>query len=217
MINPGVSVAVVTAVMLLGACDRAAEPSGSAPTSRSSADGSPGSDRGDSEALPAFCSAATGGATCATTDDVVSFWGDRPLVDSSMWNRTWVLEEGGEARARQGSSVVSVLFESDAPATFQEAFDLSSPVIQQTIVTDRGPDGRAFADIVEDADDSDGATKRWIDIGGRRMLHLATKELDQLQFVERFEGNAAVYVEITLASGRFETLRRVAESLEPLS
>lgn len=112
---------------------------------------------------------------------------------------------------------MSVLFEGDAPATFEKAFDLSYPVIQQTIVTDRGPDGRRFADIPEDVDGSDGLTKRWIDVAGRRMLHLATSEIDQLQFVERFDGELGVYVEVTLASGRFATLRRLAESLEPLA
>lgn len=212
--SAAVPVAVAGALMLLGACDRAGD---SSPPSRSGLAGSPTSERGGSEAFPAFCSAATGKAACATTDEVVSFWGDRPLVDSSAWNRTWLLEEGRDAAAGQGDVVVSVLFEGDAPATVEEAFDLSYPVVQQTIVTDRGPDGRRLADVPEDVDGSDGSTKRWIDVGGRRMLHFATSEIDQLQFVERFEGDLGVYVEVTLASGRFATLRRLAESLEPVT
>lgn len=112
---------------------------------------------------------------------------------------------------------MSVLFEKDPPATLEKAVDLSYPVIQQTIVADPAPDGRRFADIPEDDDASDGATKRWIELGGRRMLHFATSEVDQFQFVEPIEGGLGVYVEVTLASGRFETLRMVAESLEPLT
>lgn len=212
-----VSVAMAGAVLLLGACDRAGDASGSSPTSGSSAAGSASSDAGGSEAFPAFCSTAPTEAACATTDEVVSYWGDRALMDSTLWNRTWLLEQGRNARPGQGDSVVSVLFEGKAPATFEKAFDRSHPVIQQTIVTDPHPDGRRFADLPEDVDDSDGLTKRWIDVGGRRMLHLATKEIDQLQFTERIDGDSAVYVEVTLASGRFQTLRLVAESLEPLT
>lgn len=191
------SAAVASALMLLAACSDAGDRSAS------------------SEALPAFCSAPSSEAACATTEEVVSFWGDRPLVDSSVWDRTWIVDEGRDARAGQGDSVVAVLFDGDAPATYEAAFDLSHPVIQQTIVTDTSPDGRRFADRPEDDDGSDGVTKRWIDLGGRRMLHMSTKEIDQLQFVERVKGDLGVYVEITLAAGRFAMLRTVAESLEP--
>lgn len=195
-----VPAALGAAVLLLPACTGGGDRSAPAPVS--------------DEAQPAFCSTSDE-MVCATVDEVVSFWGDRPLVDSSVWNRTWVLKKEREARAGQGDSVVSVFFEDSLPATHEEAFDLSHPVIQQTVVTDRGPDGRRFADVPEDNDGSDGLTKRWIDLGGRRMLHLQTEEVDQLQFVERFEGELGVYVEITLAAGRFATLRTVAESLEP--
>lgn len=167
--------------------------------------------------MPAFCSSAPSEAACATSDEVLSFWGDRPLLDADVWNRTWILEPGRDDRAGQGDSVVSVLFERDAPATLERAFDLSFPVIQQTIVTDGSPDVRPFADRPEDVDGSDGLTKRWIKIGGRRMLHMATREIDQLQFVEPLQDDLGVYVEVTLASGRFETLRMVAESLEPVT
>lgn len=185
--------------------------------SKSSVAGSPTSEQGGSEALPAFCLPAPAEATCATTDEVRSFWSDRPLFDTDVWNRTWVLEPGRDDQADQGGSVVSVLFEDDRPATLEKAFDHSYPVIQQTIVADPAPNGRRFADTPEDNDASDGATKRWIDVEGRRMLHFATSEIDQLQFVEPVEDGLGVYVELTLASGRFDTLRMVGESLEPLT
>ena len=221
MINEGrpaaVSVAVASALLLVGACDRAGDEQRSSPTSRSSVGGSASSERGGGEALPAFCSSAPNEAACATRDEVLSFWGDRPLLGADVWNRTWIVESGRDDRAGQGDSVVLVLFEGDAPATFEKAFDLSFPVVQQTIVTDGSPDVPPFADRPEDVDGSDGLTKRWIEVGGRRMLHMATRKVDQLQFVEPLEDDLGVYVEVTLASGRFETLRMVAESLEPVS
>ena len=220
MINVGrpvaACVAVASALMLTGACDRAEDASESSPASISSVAASAASEREGSEASPAFCSAASAETACASTAEVLSFWGGRPLFDTDVWNRTWVLERARDDRAGQGGSVVSVLFESDPPATLEKAFDLSYPAIQQTIVTDPAPDGRRFADRPQDLDDSDGLTKRWIELGGRRMLHFATREIDQLQFVEPLEGGLGVYVEVTLASGRFETLKMVGESLAPL-
>ncbi|MGI8792724.1 MAG: hypothetical protein ACR2H3_06065 [Acidimicrobiales bacterium] len=50
-------------------------------------------------------------------------------------------------------------------------------------------------------------------LGGRRMLHLRTPDFDQLQFVERAQGDLGTYVELTLKRERFETLRMVAGSL----
>jgi hypothetical protein len=164
--------------------------------------------------FPSFCATAQADAACATTAQVLNFWGGLPLLDTTNPKRVWVLERERGPRAGQGDSVVSLLLGDEDPISFQDAADLSAPVVQQTVVTDPGPAGSSHSEIAEDLDGSDGSTKRWVQVGGRRMLHLATRDFDQLQFVITGEGDRDVYVEVTLQSGRFDVLRSAVESLK---
>lgn len=150
------------------------------------------------------------GYQCWSKDAVETWWGSAPFPENrgaASRATVYLVEPGIEpisaARATEGDSFVVVYLaeESVAARSIDQLLGSPSPIAQHTIVTDGG----AFYAAPEDADESDGATRRWVQSDGRRMGLFETSDTMTLQWITEIPGGAseAVYSEVTFAPQHF--------------